>query len=1371
MNKNLTNILIEDIEKMTSRPEQQNKTEEFLKLIKPLPRHISTVKKYLKKQEKLEEQRLKTIHNLFDENEQLKQELRQIRNEKRQTTQKLRNAKTKQALDFKRERMTLISKLKEKQKKLQETIKVHPRVVSLRETREKKKIAKLTSQQTYNYENLQYESIKVKSAFNDKSTEWIIRKKLSGNDRNHDIIFYSNQYEPEDDDEDQKLINADVAVILIGMKETRKNLIEQELKRLKGITINERIKCVFRKWDETQNIYLYYNVTLPKINDNKQCKARINNTTNIDKILNKHNDIILNAIEEFVQNGSNYQLYSIKAVKIDVDIYSPLGGGSYIDLPDFIKNKQCCINVKNKDDECFNWAIKSCIMNKNVKHHPERTPWYDNKQIDEILIKAGVTYPFEPKENIIRKVENKINRSINIYTFDKTKNGYDRYPIYITKNQKEDHINLLYFSNEDQTKYHYVWIKNFSGFLSDTDGHDHKRYYCMKCMTHFTSEEKLKQHNNDFPVCHNNQPAKIEYPTKDKAHVMFKNYNNKFKCPFVIYADFESVLIKNDEKTEDDKITHKHMPCGYMYYVVSTIDKYNIKPKIYRGEDAVKNFLEEILKVANTITYLLKQNIEMIITDAEEIEFNNSTLCHICEKELFDDRVRDHCHLTGKYIGPAHNACNLNRIESRVKIPIFFHNGKGYDSHFIINEIANIESIKDVDLIPKTDEKYISYSFNHLRFLDSLAFMCPDDSLEKLVESLRNKDEYDISKFKLTQKYFKKLYPNLTDEQMKLIITKGVYPYEYMDSFDRFNESCLPPINMFYSSLNNSSISDKDYKHALKVWETFNIKTMGDYHDFYLQTDVLLLADVFENFREVDMNTYKLDPAHYVTGCSYSFDASLKKYGKKIELFNDEQSDMYLFVENAIRGGMSFIAHRHSVANNKYMKNFDPSKPSKYIMYLDANNLYGWAMMQKLATGGYAWENVNDWNEEKIMKIDDNDKRGYIFNVDLEYPAEIHDKHNLYPLCPERKKVCTKWLSPFQKQLKDKLKIADDQVEKLITDLSDKNNYTLHYKNLQLYLQLGMKLIKINKCLSYNSEAWLKDYIVDNSLLRQKAKANKDAFKANIYKIKNNGVFGKQMENVRNRVDVKLCKKKDDNDKKYVKLLSHPTYKRRTIFNENLVAVHRHKRRIVLDKPIINGMIILDLSKYLMYDFYYNFLQKRYGEKMKLLFSDTDSLCVEIETEDVYKDMQKDKQYYDFSEYPEKHFLYSTENQAVVGKFKDEYEGEIITEFVGLRSKLYSLIAPNAKPKKREKKVAKGCKKSVIENELKFKDYWDTLEQQTQMTRSMNLIKSKLHKVHTEKINKIVLSAFDNKRFLLDDGITSYAYGHCKTKQLCEANI
>ena len=363
----------------------------------------------------------------------------------------------------------------------------------------------------------------------------------------------------------------------------------------------------------------------------------------------------------------------------------------------------------------------------------------------------------------------------------------------------------------------------------------------------------------------------------------------------------------------------------------------------------------------------------------------------------------------------------------------------------------------------------------------------------------------------------------------------------------------------------------------------------------------------------------------------------------------------------------------------------------------------------------------------------------------------------------------SEWLSNYQKEIKNKLHINDDHVDKLITDLTDKSHYILHYKNLQLYIQLGMKLNKIRKCLSYKSEAWLKDYITSNSVLRQKAKADGDAFKTNIYKIKNNSVFGKQMENVRNRVDIKLMKDNkltDDKNSEYLKLISQPRFKKRTILNKNLVAVHRHKKMITLDKPILNGMIILDLSKYLMYDFYYNVLQKRYGDKIKLLMTDTDSLCVEIETDDVYEDMGDMKEYYDFSEYPKNHKLYNTENQAVVGKFKDEFakkdktKGNIITEFVGLRSKLYSITSVDDEGNIKEKRIAKGVKKCVIDKGLHNSDYNETLENKTQLRKDMNFIKSKLHNVNTVKVNKICLSAYDNKRFILDDGISTLSYGN-----------
>ena len=179
-----------------------------------------------------------------------------------------------------------------------------------------------------------------------------------------------------------------------------------------------------------------------------------------------------------------------------------------------------------------------------------------------------------------------------------------------------------------------------------------------------------------------------------------------------------------------------------------------------------------------------------------------------------------------------------------------------------------------------------------------------------------------------------------------------------MDSLDRFDETCLPPQEAFYSSLSDEGITDDDYKHAQEVWDTFNCATLGDYHDLYLKTDVLLLADVFENFRQTALSTYKLDPAHYYTLPGYSWDCLLKCTNVSLELLTEP--DMYLFVEKGLRGGISMVSNRHATANNQYMENYNNEEPMSFIQYLDANNLYGWAMSQPMPTGGFQWVNYTD---------------------------------------------------------------------------------------------------------------------------------------------------------------------------------------------------------------------------------------------------------------------------------------------------------------------------------------------------------------------------------------------------------------------------
>ena len=424
--------------------------------------------------------------------------------------------------------------------------------------------------------------------------------------------------------------------------------------------------------------------------------------------------------------------------------------------------------------------------------------------------------------------------------------------------------------------------------------------------------------------------------------------------------------------------------------------------------------------------------------------------------------------------------------------------------------------------------------YHKIRFIDSFKFMAT--SLDKLVNNLPKDAFNNVKRYS-------------SGEKFNLLTRKGVYPYEYMGTLEKLKETKRPPKEAFYSKLNNENISDEDYAHAQKVWKVFKMEHFKDYHDLYNKADVLLLADVFENFRNICIENYELDPAHYYTAPGLAWDAALKITGVELELLSD--IDMLLMVEKGIRGGVSMVSNRYGKANNKYMGDkFVVGEISKYIMYLDANNLYGWAMSKPLPTHGFKWMDESE--------LENWEKHSCILEVDLEYPKSLHDLHNDYPLAPEQIEV--------------------NKVDKLIPNLRDKKNYVIHYENLKQYLSLGLRLVKIHSGIKFEESPWLKKYIDLNTNLRTKAK---NEFEKDFFKLMNNSVFGKTMENIRNRVDIKLVNDK----KKAEKLSAKPNFKHCNIFGEDLIAIHMKKISLKFDKPVYLGMCILDLSKTLMYDF------------------------------------------------------------------------------------------------------------------------------------------------------------------------------------------
>ena len=571
-------------------------------------------------------------------------------------------------------------------------------------------------------------------------------------------------------------------------------------------------------------------------------------------------------------------------------------------------------------------------------------------------------------------------------------------------------------------------------------------------------------------------------------------------------------------------------------------------------------------------------------------------------------------------------------------------------------------------------------------------------------------------------------------ENVDLLTRKGVYPYDYVSSIEKLSETQLPPKDQFYSKLNDEDISDEDYNHALNVWQTFGCKTIRDYHNLYLKSDVLLLADVFENFRATCLKHYNLDPAHYYTSPGLAWDACLKETGQELQLLHDY--DMLMMFERGIRGGITHISKRYSEANNKYMKDYNPEQPSKFIQYLDANNLYGWAMTQSLPTDGFKW--MKNITKERVMDILEkaNDsmanpikKKGFIFEVDLEYPKELWKSHNDYPLAPEKVKV--------------------GSVEKLISHFKPHKNYVLHYRNLRQCLEMGLVITAVHRGISFNQSPWMESYIRKNTELRKTAATS---FEKDFFKLMNNSVFGKTIENIRKRQNIVLV----DNHEKAARLSSRPNFDRATIFDRKLIAVHMKKTEVYFNKPVYVGQAILDLSKILMFNFHYNYIQKKYSyNRARLLITDTDSLMYEIQTDDFYADITEDiRDKFDTSDYSPNHEsgILTGANKKVIGMFKDEVAGRQITHFVGLRPKLYSFKVEDTSVKK-----CKGVKKNVVKKGIDFQDYVDCLFSGEKQMRSMKILRSENHEIYSKEVNKVALSNEDDKRVIGKDKVNTKA--------------
>ena len=702
------------------------------------------------------------------------------------------------------------------------------------------------------------------------------------------------------------------------------------------------------------------------------------------------NDVVKELFKLFLQiyqeslqektRGSEFEFDGVNLLYHDFNKISLNRGGSYIDSAKWIKNKKSTINPKNNDYKCFQYAVTVALNHDKINKDPQRIskikPFIDQYNWNDI--------DFQSTSKDWKKFElNNKSIALNIlYVPPKTSKISLAYKSKHNLTCKKQVILLMITDGE---KWHYKAVTRFSGLLRGITGD----FYCSNCFHAYRTKNKLETHKK---ICENHDYCHVEIPNEDNKTIKYNQEEKSIRSPFIISADLECLLDKintcynNPEESSTTEID-KHTPSGYSLFTPCSFDKIKNKLDYYGGDDCMEKFCKDLREHATKIINYEKKKM-IPLTKKEEKNHNKQEVYYICRKEFNmggDDKkyhkVKDHCHYTGKYRGAAHNICNL-RYKIPKEIPIVFHNGSTYDYHFIIKELAK-EFDGNFECLGENTEKYITFSVPikkeiknkdkiieityKIKFIDSFSFMSISLSklVDKLSEGLHNnrcvdckscldymttkdaklifrcfscKKNYEKDFNKKLIKRFANTY-NFCDNDLNkfvLLLRKGVYPYEYMDNWERFDEISLPDKKSFYSSLNMENIDDIDYRHGNNMFKKFKLKNLGEYHDLYVQSDTLLLTYVFENFRNMCIRVYELDPAHFLSLPGLAWQACLKKTNVKLELLTDY--DMLVMVEEGIRGGICHAIHRYAKANNKYMKNYDKNKESSYIQYLDANN-------------------------------------------------------------------------------------------------------------------------------------------------------------------------------------------------------------------------------------------------------------------------------------------------------------------------------------------------------------------------------------------------------------------------------------------------
>ena len=1017
-----------------------------------------------------------------------------------------------------------------------------------------------------------------------------------------------------------------------------------------------------------------------------------------------------NEIESRDMEGSGWNVQGINHLKIYFHKTNPINGMTYIDFP---IRTNAILNIQNNDSYCFLWSILASIhpVNKNPQRVSKYEPYRNELNINNIDFSNGMKIIDIPKfENLNNQL------SINVFEYSTDEdNDYKLVPLYISKNiQNRRIIDLILYKN------HYILLKKLHVFIGKHDN----SFVCRNCLNSYSVESELSTHQ----ILCGNKNKSVYIPSKE-SHIKWDKYYQKMPIYSIIIADFEA---RNEPIINQENITFKtidvckQIPSCNGLFVINKINDMPIKTDYYEstfGDNNVRWFLNKINAIEYQMSEFFKQNLKPKITVKSEKSFLKSKFCWLCDINFgnINGKVRHYCKMTGRYLGAGHQTCidYINKVNLHKFIPVLYHNFSKYDCHMFFNELINSKvNTNNISVIPKTNEEYMSVNYNCIKFLDSMRFLTT--SLEKLTESMKDEDYIHL----------KKHFP----DHWILLKNKLAYPYEFYKTLEEYGrpiDELLEAGNeAYFSKTANKIPNQKEINRTNQIIKLFNIKNGRELTQLYNKADVILLADIFEKFIKVSKTEFGINPLYNISLPGTTWSNGLKY--TKIELELIKNVDLFQMFESGIRGGISGI----------FGDRFVESDNNTVILHVDMNNLYGFAMLFHLPTGNFQIYENNSITESfinKVLNTHDCSNTGYILIVDLIYPDNIKYKTKNFPLCPENKTIDPNNYTQYMKEHEPN---PHRPTSKLICDQTNKEYYIIHYRNLKFYLRMGMIIKKVHRIVSFDQSPWLKAYIDYNT--QKRAQADSDFIK-DYHKNLVCSFFGKTMEDVRNRIKLEFVKNTDERTiLRYQSRLdfdgihkSYQDYDSYT-FKSNVVK---------MEKPIYLGFCILELSKLLMYETYYDKLQKYFGiDGIQIHYQDTDAFIMSLTTKDIVNDLSKLQDQYnlfDFSNLNKEHKLFSNDFKKIPGYLKIETPKSLyIDKFVCLRSKCYAYMTQLDGYENKFKGIVKGYKK-----EISFDQYYNCLMNQTyDKTCEQFCIRSHDHNMYLQKITKKSLSPFDDKR-------------------------